>query len=87
MNTVELIFKNISEIAGVDDIGLLILTDMAGEQQIAVPCNKKQLDSFRLRLSQACHQVDAARSDVASHEAFFRSPYGSGYQWGQRGTV
>lgn len=53
MNTVELIFKNISEIAGVDDIGLLILTDMACEQQIAVPCNKKQLDSFRLRLSQA----------------------------------
>ena len=53
MNTVELIFKNISEIAGVDDIGLLILTDMADEQQIAVPCKKKQLDSFRLRLSQA----------------------------------
>ena len=52
MNTVEVIFKNISEIAGVDDIGLLILTDMAGEQQIAVPCDKKQLDGFRLRLSQ-----------------------------------
>lgn len=51
MTTVELIFKNISEIAGVDDMALLILTDKAGERQIAIPCDKEQLKAFKLRLS------------------------------------
>lgn len=50
MTTIELIFKNISEIAGIDDIGLLILTDKKGEQQIAIPCGKEQLKAFRIRV-------------------------------------
>lgn len=53
MTTIELIFKNISEIAGVDDMGLLILTDKACERQIAVPCDKQQLVAFKLRLTKA----------------------------------
>lgn len=51
MSTVELIFKNISEIAGVDGMALLILTDKASERQIAIPCDKEQLEAFKLRLS------------------------------------
>ncbi len=51
MTTIELTFKNISEIEGVDDMGLLILTDKAAERQIAIPCDKEQLAAFKLRLS------------------------------------
>lgn len=51
MTTIELKFKNISEIEGVDDMGLLILTDKAAERQIAIPCDKEQLEAFKLRLS------------------------------------
>ncbi len=51
MTTIELTFKNISEIAGIDDIGLLMLTDKANERQIAIPCDRDQLRAFKLRLN------------------------------------
>lgn len=52
MNKVKLIFKNVSEIVGSKEVGLLILSDEEGNRQIAIPCDKNMIYQFSLRLSE-----------------------------------
>jgi hypothetical protein len=47
---VRLIFKSVSEIVGSDNIGLLVLTDSDGQRQVAVPCDDRTLNEFRMRM-------------------------------------
>lgn len=58
MNKVKLIFKNVSEIVGSDEVGLLILSDEGETHQIAIPCDKNMIYQFSLRIS-----------DIPIHEA------------------
>lgn len=51
MNKVKLIFKNVSEIVGSDEVGLLILSDEREAHQIAIPCDKNMVYQFSLRIS------------------------------------
>lgn len=53
MAKIALTFKNVSEIRGVDDVGLLILVDNNGERQLAIPCEKALLEAFKTRLTHA----------------------------------
>lgn len=51
MNTkIKLIFKNISEIVGNKEIGLLILVNETETRQLTIPCNKYILKEFERRL-------------------------------------
>lgn len=51
MTKIALTFKSVSEIQGVDDIGLLVLVDDKCERQLAVPCEKSLFEAFKLRLT------------------------------------
>ena len=46
-----LIFKNVSEIVGNEEIGLLVLTDEAEKRQLTIPCDKAMLIQFGIRLN------------------------------------
>ena len=50
MARVRLIFKSVSEIVGSKELGLLVLTDSAEQRQVAVPCDKRILEEFGMRL-------------------------------------
>ena len=45
-----LIFKGVSEIVGSEDLGLLILTDVAKERQITIVCDKAMAIQLELRM-------------------------------------
>ena len=45
-----LIFKGVSEIVGTENLGLLILTDVAKERQITIVCDKAMAVQLELRL-------------------------------------
>lgn len=47
---VRLIFRSVSEIVGTEDIGLLVLTDSAEMRQVAIPCDRRTLGEFGLRV-------------------------------------
>lgn len=50
MTKTRLFFKNVSEIMGTDDIGLLIMVDEQETRQLAVTCDKHMLYQFGLRI-------------------------------------
>lgn len=45
-----LFFKGVSEIVGTDNLGLLILTDVKGEKQISIVCDKSMALQVELRV-------------------------------------
>lgn len=47
---IKLIFKSVSQIAGIDEIGLLVLIDEQRSRQITVPIDKNMLYQFGLRM-------------------------------------
>lgn len=51
MEWVRLKFKNVSEILGTEEIGLLILTDEQDSRQLTIPCDKTMLLQIGLRLN------------------------------------
>lgn len=53
MTKIALTFKSVSEIQGVDDIGLLVLVDEKCERQLAVPCEKSLFEAFKKRMTNA----------------------------------
>ena len=53
MERVRLKFKGVSEIVGSDEIGLLILTDIAEQNQLAIPCDRAMIREFGLRIGHA----------------------------------
>ena len=46
-------FYNVSEIVGVMDIGLLVLTDEAMTRQLSITCDKNMVKAFSLRMNHA----------------------------------
>jgi len=52
MNKVKLIFKNISQIVGSEEVGLIVLSDEKENHQIAMPCDKNMIYQFSLRISE-----------------------------------
>lgn len=50
---IRLLFKNVSEIVGNQDVGLLILVNESETRQLTIPCNSFILKQFELRLSHA----------------------------------
>ncbi len=48
---IKLVFKNVSEIVGNQDVGLLILVDASETRQLTIPCSRSMLKQFELRLS------------------------------------
>lgn len=50
---IRLIFKSVSEIVGSEDIGLLVLTDSAEVRQVVVPCDKRVLGEFGMRIDRS----------------------------------
>ncbi len=50
MSKVRLIFKNVTEIVGSDDVGLLILVDEQQRRQLTIPCDRNMLYQFSLRV-------------------------------------
>ena len=53
MERVRLKFKGVSEIVGSDEIGLLILTDISEQNQLAIPCDRAMIREFGLRIGHA----------------------------------
>ena len=53
MTKIALTFKSVSEIQGIDDIGLLVLVDEKCERQLAVPCEKLLFEAFKKRMTNA----------------------------------
>ena len=53
MERVRLKFKGVSEIVGSDEIGLLILTDISEQNQLAIPCDRAMIREFGLRIGRA----------------------------------
>ncbi|WP_036877474.1 bifunctional nuclease domain-containing protein [Xylanibacter oryzae] len=50
MNKVRLKFKGLSEIAGNEKIGIIVLTDMVEKREITVVCDKNMIYQLELRL-------------------------------------
>lgn len=50
MSNVKLIFKGITEIVGIDDLSMIILTDEAEQRQLAIVCDRNMQYQFLLRL-------------------------------------
>ena len=46
----QLIFKGVSEVVGVEDLGLLALVDIEGERQITITCDGEMLRQFSWRI-------------------------------------
>jgi bifunctional DNase/RNase len=59
MNKIRLVFKGISEIVGSEQLGLLVLTDVAGTRQLTIVCDRHMEYQFSLRVHQApiCHRL------------------------------
>lgn len=53
MNKIRLVLKGVSEIVGDDNLGLLILTDIAQTRQLSIICDKQMEYQFGLRMSKA----------------------------------
>lgn len=53
MNKIRLVLKGVSEIVGDDNLGLLILTDVAQTRQLSIICDKQMEYQFGLRMSKA----------------------------------
>ena len=53
MALVRLYYKNVNEIVGNDDVGVLMLTNEDGTRQLSMVCDKHMVYQFRLRLSKA----------------------------------
>ena len=53
MNKIRLVLKGVSEIVGDDNLGLLILTDVAQTRQLSIICDKQMEYQFDLRMSKA----------------------------------
>ena len=53
MALVRLYYKNVNEIVGNDDVGVLMLTNEDGTRQLSMVCDKQMVYQFRLRLSKA----------------------------------
>ena len=53
MNKIRLVLKGVSEIVGDDNLGLLILTDIAQTRQLSIICDKQMEYQFGIRLSKA----------------------------------
>lgn len=51
MNKIRLVLKGVSEIVGDDNLGLLILTDIAQTRQLSIICDKQMEYQFGLRMS------------------------------------
>ncbi len=53
MNKIRLVLNGVSEIVGDDNLGLLILTDVAQTRQLSIICDKQMEYQFGLRMSKA----------------------------------
>ena len=53
MGRVRLLFKNVSEIVGTKNIGLLIMVDEFQQNQLTIPCDKGILYQFEMRINRA----------------------------------
>lgn len=62
MARIKLFLQQATEVVGEEKEGLLILTDSFQERQLAVPCNSRMYDEFRLRMNNPKHQAEL--SDV-----------------------
>jgi hypothetical protein len=62
MARIKLFLQQVTEVVGEEKEGLLILTDSFQERQLAVPCNSRMYDEFRLRMNNPKHQAEL--SDV-----------------------
>lgn len=51
MGRVRLLFKNVSEIVGTKNIGLLIMVDEFQQNQLTIPCDKGILYQFEMRIN------------------------------------
>lgn len=58
MNRVRLIFNNVSEILGNENIGIIILTDEAELQQIAIVCDKTTKEAINIRVKKLSETKD-----------------------------
>ena len=50
MNKIRLVLKGVSEIVGDDNLGLLVLTDVAQTRQLSIVCDKQMEYQFGMRL-------------------------------------
>lgn len=62
MAKIKLFLQQATEVVGEEKEGLLILTDSFQERQLAVPCNSRMYDEFRLRMNNPKHKAEL--SDV-----------------------
>ena len=62
MARIKLFLQQATEVVGEEKEGLLILTDSFQERQLAVPCNSRMYDEFRLRMNNPKHKAEL--SDV-----------------------
>ena len=62
MARIKLFLQQATGVVGEEKEGLLILTDSFQERQLAVPCNSRMYDEFRLRMNNPKHQAEL--SDV-----------------------
>ena len=53
MAMVRLYYKNVNEIVGNDDVGILMLTNEDGTRQLSMVCDQHMIYQFRLRLAKA----------------------------------
>lgn len=50
MNNIKLVFKGITEIVGIDDLSMILLTDEEERRQLAIVCDRNMQYQFMLRL-------------------------------------
>ena len=50
MERIRLYFKNVSEILGTEDVGIIILVEKSEERQIAITCDRNMIYQFGLRI-------------------------------------
>ena len=62
MARIKLFLQQATGVVGEEKEGLLILTDSFQERQLAVPCNSRMYDEFRLRMNNPKHKAEL--SDV-----------------------
>lgn len=53
MNNIKLVFKGITEIVGLDDLSMMILTDESDQRQLAIVCDRTMQHEFMLRIHHA----------------------------------